>query len=201
MSKTIYKEFRNRVITIPSAQKKYSCCFINDTLDWKEIYGLPHRVTSDTKLREFQFKLLNRYLVTNVFLNKIGVLPSPACSLCGKENESLEHILISCNYAREFWAEVIKWLRNLKVNINNLNNREILFGMSNCEDEIFVNHVLMIAKQYLYSCRCKNKSPLIKVFNARIRKIEILELEVAKSKNKLPDYTAKWGKFLKNIDL
>ena len=92
-------------------------------------------------------------------------------------------------------------VRNLKVNINNLNNREILFGMSNCEDEIFVNHVLMIAKQYLYSCRCKNKSPLIKVFNARIRKIEILELEVAKSKNKLPDYTAKWGKFLKNIDL
>ena len=73
--------------------------------------------------------------------------------------------------------------------------------MSNCEDEIFVNHVLMIAKQYLYSCRCKNKSPLIKVFNARIRKIEILELEVAKSKNKVPDYTAKWGKFLKNIDL
>ena len=78
VSKTIYKEFRNRVITIPSAQKKYSCCFINDTLDWKEIYGLPHRVTSDTKLREFQFKLLNRYLVTNVFLNKIGVLPSPS---------------------------------------------------------------------------------------------------------------------------
>ena len=73
--------------------------------------------------------------------------------------------------------------------------------VSNCEDEIFVNHVLMIAKQYLYSCRCKNKSPLIKVFNARIRKIEFLELEVAKSKNKLPDYTAKWGKFLKNIDL
>ena len=37
VSKTIYKEFRNRVITIPSAQKKYSCCFINDTLDC-EIY-------------------------------------------------------------------------------------------------------------------------------------------------------------------
>ena len=201
VSKTIYKEFRNRVITTPSAQKKYVCSFINDTLDWKEIYGLPHRVTSDTKLREFQYKLLNRYLVTNVFLNKIGVLPSPACSFCGKEDESLEHILISCNYAKEFWAEVIKWLCNLKVNINNLNNREILFGMSNCEDEIFINHVLLVAKQYLYSCRCKSTFPLIKVFKARLRKIETLELEVAKSKNKLPNYTAKWGKFLKNIDL
>ena len=201
VSKIIYKEFRNRVITTPSAQKKYVCSFINDTLDWKEIYGLPHRVTSDTKLREFQYKLLNRYLVTNVFLNKIGVLPSPACSFCGKEDESLEHILISCNYAKEFWAEVIKWLCNLKVNINNLNNREILFGMSNCEDEIFINHALLVAKQYLYSCRCKSTFPLIKVFKARLRKIETLELEVAKSKNKLPNYTAKWGKFLKNIDL
>ena len=77
-----------------------------------------HRVTSDTKLREFQFKLLNRYLVTNDFLNKIGVLTSPACSFCGKENESLEHILISCHYAKDFWAQVIKWLCNLKVNVN-----------------------------------------------------------------------------------
>ena len=45
--------------------------------------------------------------------------------------------------------------------------------MTNCEDEIFVNHVLLIAQQYLYSCRCKNTSPLIKVFKARSRKIEI----------------------------
>ena len=135
--------------------------------------------------------------MTNVVLNKICVLPSPACSLCEKENEFLEHILISCNYAREFWAEVIKWLCKLKVNISNLNNRENLFGVSNCEDEIFLNHVLLVAKQYLYSCRCKNTSALIKVFKARLRKIETLELEVAKSKSKLPDYTAKWDKFLK----
>ena len=54
--------------------------------------------------------------MTNDFLNKIGVLPSPASSFCGKENESLEHILISFHYAKDFWAEVIKWLCNLKDN-------------------------------------------------------------------------------------
>ena len=67
VSKTIYKELRNRVISTLSAQKKYNSCFVNDTLDWSEIYSLPHRVISDTRLREFQFKLLNRYLVTNDF--------------------------------------------------------------------------------------------------------------------------------------
>ena len=149
VSKTIYKELRNRVITIPSAQEKYKNSFINETLDWPEIYSLPHRVTSKTKMSEFQFKLLNKYLATNAFLYNIGAAPSPACSFCGKENESLEHILIHCNYANEFWAD-----------INTLNNKEILLGMPNCKDDLFVNHVLLIAKQYLYSCRCRKTFPI-----------------------------------------
>ena len=106
-------------------------------------------------MREFQFKLLNKYIVTNAFLYKIGVASSPVFSFCGKENESLEHIFIYCNCTEELWAEVIKWLRSLNVTINNLNNKEIMLGMPNCEDELFVNHVLLITKQYLYFCRLK----------------------------------------------
>ena len=88
--------------------------------------------------------MLNKYLATNAFLNKIGVVSSPVCSFCEKENESLEHIFIHCNDTEEFWAEVIKWLRSLNANINRLNNKEIKLGMPNCEDEQFVNHVLLI---------------------------------------------------------
>ncbi|KAL9967827.1 hypothetical protein ACROYT_G026124 [Oculina patagonica] len=92
VSKIIYKELRDRIITPPTAQFKYNDLFENDVLDWKQIYSLPHRVALDTKLREFQYKLLNRCLVTNAFLCKIGILSSPACSLCGEADESLEHL-------------------------------------------------------------------------------------------------------------
>ena len=133
------------------SRKNCSCKWgLSDTLEWPEIYSLPHRVTSDTKLREFQFKLLNKYLATKAFLYKIGVASSPLRSFCEKENESLEHSFIHCNYAEEFWAAVIKWLRSLNVNISNLNDKEIMLGMPNCKDELLVNHVLLIAKQYLY---------------------------------------------------
>ena len=135
-------------------------------------------------MREFQFKLLNKYLMTNAFLYKIGVVSSPVCSFCGKENESLERILIHCNYTKEFWPEVSKWLSSLNVNINNLNNKEIMLRMPNCEDKLFVNHVLLIAKQKLYSCRCRKMFPIFKVFMSRLRKIQNLELVIAKSKNK-----------------
>jgi len=92
-------------------------------------------------------------------------------------------------------------IAQLKVNVKNISNREILLGMPGCEDEFFVNHVILIAKHYLFSCRCKNTYPLVNVFTARLKKIQDLELLIAKSKSNLSNYTAKWGKFLINIDL
>ena len=91
VSKTVYKELRNRVITPPTAQLNFNTDFANDVLQWKELYSLPFRTSLDTKSHEFQYQLLNRCLVTNSFLCKIGIIPSPACSFCGEMNESLEH--------------------------------------------------------------------------------------------------------------
>ena len=71
VSKTVYKELRNRIIIPPTAQLNFNTHFVNDVLEWKEIYSLPFRTSLDTKSREFQYKLLNRCLVTNSFLNKL----------------------------------------------------------------------------------------------------------------------------------
>ena len=67
-SKIVYKELRNRIITPPTAQLKFNARFIDEVLEWKEIYSLPFRATSDTKSREFQYKLLNRCLLKFAFL-------------------------------------------------------------------------------------------------------------------------------------
>ena len=47
------------------------------------------------------------------------------------------------NFGRK---SLIKWLGNLKIVISNLSNREIILGKPKCDDELFVNHVLIIAK-------------------------------------------------------
>ena len=66
----IYKEVRSKVEIIPAAQLKYSEKY-NYHLDWKYMYRIPFRVTVDSRSREFQFKVLHRYLATNKFLHKI----------------------------------------------------------------------------------------------------------------------------------
>ena len=105
-SKNIYKEVRSKVEIIPTAQLKYSEKY-NHQLDWKGIYCIPFRVTVDSRSREFQFKVLHRYLATNKFLHKIGFLPSFLCTFCKRESESSEHLLIECDHSNKFWQDLI----------------------------------------------------------------------------------------------
>ena len=139
--------------------------------------------------------------MTNAFLCKIGIIPSPACSLCGESDESLEHLFLSCHYSNNFWAEVIKWLEDRKVKIEHFLNKDILFGIFGCEDEIFVNHILLLAKQYLYSCRQNKYSPSIRVLNSKINTVFLIETMIARSDNKLETHNMKWSNNIIQISI
>ena len=111
---------------------------------------MPFRATLDTNSREFQCKLLNRCLVRNAFLFKVGLASTPACSFCGDMDESLEHLITSCHYSKNFGAEVIKWFDRQGIEICHLSDKDIMLGIVRCDDKLFVNHVILVAKQYLY---------------------------------------------------
>ena len=97
IAEKIYKEVRSKIEIITTAQLKYAGKY-NYQLDWREIYCIPFRVTVDSRSREFQFKVLHRYLATNKFLHKIGLVPSFLCTFCERESESIEHLSIECDY-------------------------------------------------------------------------------------------------------
>ena len=63
-------------------------------------------------------------------------------------DESLEHLITSCHYSKNFWAEVIKWFDKQGIEIANLSDKDIMLGIVRCDYE-FVNHVLLVAKQSL----------------------------------------------------
>ena len=97
---------------------------------------------------EFQYKILNRYLTTNAFLHKIGLIASPLCTFCGAESESLEHLLITCPFSNDFWLDFIRWCRNVNIVLDGLSNIDKLFGIWNREgDFLLLNHLLFVAKK------------------------------------------------------
>ena len=94
VSKAIYKELRNRVINIPPAQEKYGCPFFNDTLIGQKSIACLILSPRTQCCVNFNSNYLTDDLVTNAFLYERGVVLSPVCPFCRKENESLEQLLI-----------------------------------------------------------------------------------------------------------
>ena len=95
------------------------------------MYDLPFKVVIDTKLKELHYKILNRYLTTNSFLHKIGLIASPLCTFCHAESESLEHLFISCSFTQTFWLEFICWCKNMDMIVEELSEMDKSFGIWN----------------------------------------------------------------------
>ena len=53
------------------------------------------------------------------------------------------------HYTKTFWAEVIKLMGNHGIETEPLSNKD-LFGMTDCKEDLFANHILLIAKIYIF---------------------------------------------------
>ena len=49
--------------------------------------------------------------------------------------------------------EVIKWLSDFNIKINQLSDKNIMLGILDLRDYLFVNHILLIAKLLEYETR------------------------------------------------
>ena len=104
-SKHIYRSFLAKKQTTPTAKdrEKLSAKYHRLTIDWKRVYLLSFRTTLETKLREFQFKILNRIVFTNEKLFRFDMAESDKCAFCQTEVESIEHLHFSCKISSIFW--------------------------------------------------------------------------------------------------
>ena len=123
--------------------------------DWSSIYCISFSVTKETKLQDFQYKLIHRILITNSFLYKYGFKETELCTFCTETNESLVHIFWECNYVRNFWLALGNFLKICGVSLP-LNAKDIILGLTeHSSTKGTINNVLIILKYYIYVYRCK----------------------------------------------
>ena len=102
-SKHIYRSFLAKKQTTPKDREKLSAKYHRLTIDWKRVYLLSFRTTLETKLEDFQFKILNRIVFANEKLFRFDMAESDKCAFCQTEVESIEHVHFSCKISSVFW--------------------------------------------------------------------------------------------------
>ena len=118
-------------------------------LEWEKVHSLFFKITLDTKLREFQYKILHRICYTNVTLFKFVLSKTPLCYFCNEELETLEHNPLSLR--NTFWNELNTILKSQDLVSTNFDIKDILFGHFYWDDDdsIVANYIILESK-YLY---------------------------------------------------
>jgi len=136
---------------LSTAQKKLSDKYPH-AIDWEKVYSLSFTSSIESKLREFQYKVLNCVVFTNEKLFHFGITESPLCTFCQKEYDSIERLLFLCKVAAEFCKQVLPWLRDSDVNVGELTEADLIFDMFDIEDDsTLINHIFSLGKYYIYS--------------------------------------------------
>ena len=193
--KQIYDSFLCNKQIPPTAQQKISDKYSDTIINWKKVYSLPFRTTLDSKLREFQYKILNNIVFTNDKLFRFGLSQSPNCTFCNEEPESLEHLLSRCKVSSEFWKEVLSWLKEYNIVLKSFNEISLFLRIfEESEDFFLINHVMLLGKYYIYVRKCLGSLPSLRGFTARIRRVYNIELHIARERDKLATLFKKMGK-------
>ena len=101
--KEVYNKLLNKIKKPPTAQKTIEAVLYTTDINWPKVYMIPQRVTIDTTLRIFQFKILNNILYLNKKISKFYLNVSPLCSLCNQHSEDVPHLLCNCAKTQELW--------------------------------------------------------------------------------------------------
>ena len=73
---------------------------------WTRIFKSLKNICKETKLKEFQFKLIHRTIVTKKELFRFGIKTDDECLYCG-DKDSVEHSFIECAFTKLFTQNVL----------------------------------------------------------------------------------------------
>ena len=160
--------------------------------DYQKSFLSLYKVTTSTKLRSFQYRLLQSGLVTNKQLHKWKIIDSPLCSFCKNETENISHLFIKCDNARRLWSEFKNWIRNKGFN-QVIDTADIALNNIDKNPKHILNLLALITMQYIYRCRCLKVLPNFQQLVKEFEEIYKVEKYIAYSQNKTAICEKKWS--------
>ena len=130
----------------------------------------------------FQYKILHDVVFTKEKLFRSNIAKSDLCYLCSETKQDLKHVLVSCQFVSEFWEAFLYWYKShLSIELSTIN---ILYGIiGNNHLNKLTNHLLLLAKYYIYCCIITEEPFLLSVYlTIRVNKA-VIEKQIAVSVN------------------
>ena len=191
-SKQIYLQFLKSEGNMPVVIDRLRIQYEFSCKEIENIYLRLRQCTLNSRLREFQFKLLHGIIYTNHHLFRFRFVSDNLCSFCRKEEETYQHIFYTCEYAQTIWERcrgIIDY-----VDLRNICWKDIMFGMqeSNRGMDQLLNHILILVKYLIFMCRERKTPPTYIEIKNKIMEDKLEEHKLASIRNTLSIHLNKW---------
>ena len=136
-------------------------------------------MTIESKMRIFQYKILNNILFLSAKFFKMKIMDPPLCRFCREEtNERTSHLFSQCRLIIHHWKSLQTWLKPSK-KLPDLTLEIALPGLNTALDNnksvnTLINHLMLIFKKSLYEMRLRSipsSVHYIKIKIAQMKKI------------------------------
>ena len=152
--KRTYKTLIRPLVQQPTAQRSIKRILQMKNIDWATVYLLPQKTTIESRMRIFQYKILNNILYLNNRLYKFGYVKSLMCSLCNSETETMTRLFRHCSKTDQMWNSLTSWCKG-GLTLPVLEPSAAILGFFDIRDEKrkLINHILILFKVFLYANR------------------------------------------------
>jgi hypothetical protein len=188
--------FVKRKFKEPLANSRLRRLGVNELEKINEIHSLSFRITKETKLSIFQFKVIHNILPHRVLLHKMKITDSALCLHCGGQ-ETLQHLLVICPSLRTFWSNVFTWWNyNSTCNVS-FDEFKILYGYNTKDPKCLLsNYYILIAKFHIFRQKTDSKPPMFPVFLALLKEKLLVYKAAALANRALKKFQARWTTLL-----
>jgi hypothetical protein len=145
-----------RPTCIKSWSDKYDINFTDQ--QWKHIFSLAIGITADTKLREFQFKIIHRAYATDSVVSNFDASVEKNCKICHKKNNII-HLFVECSKVDQVWKEFIDWYDRIEIQNTILTTQDIIFGCLRTNAAISLNFCILHLKWFIHLKRKEDLTP------------------------------------------
>ena len=146
------------------------------------------------KLKDFQYKVTNKILVTKSFLYRINKIDNDLCEYCIQQPETIRDLFVECEDVKRFWTFLNEWLRILKLN---LEEKNILFAFQ--DKHQLINYIFVLAKYYIYVNKFSGKQLNLDVFKAILPNKFQGEHYTAHFNNTMGKFMVKWSQMYNQL--
>ena len=156
---------------------------------WKKYHSVIISL-NEVKLKDFQYKITNKILVTKSFLYRINKTNDNLCEYCHQQPETIFHLFVECEEVKQFWNLLNNWLSAVS-NLNmTLNDSSILFSYQ--DENSLRNYLYVLAKYYIYSNKFSGNGLSLQNFKAILKRKFKAEKYIAYLRNSCTRFMKKW---------